>query len=384
MSAQQDMKAEIRSAFQALSQLHCEQRSKLAKALSILEKIIGNILEHPSVDKYRCLNEENPTLFRDFFSVDGCLGLLHLIGFERHGSKLKLEHKLAKRADELQIAILRDALGNLQIFVKENFVKEHPDSVNELVKEHVKENPATVKACDSAELMHEVRAASLVVTLQSLTNSKDVSVPTDATVSDLRACAAKWRGCEEHQVRLVQVSEETPQRLDCDCMKLEDCGIKDNSIVIVSVGALDEFVVARKKLEDCKRYLSVPEPEPDTSDLPTIGVDEFTHTRKYLDVAAATGMHLEDLQALKRCLNMKDMSPKDVREAVKADLMERLGCVDMLETIDDEARSAIAEVTQKVDKVKASEAHGRETALNNFRGLQQMAARQRSHASQCM
>jgi hypothetical protein len=374
----------MRAAAVALEALKEEPWERKEAATHLLLRIVRNIADYPQVDKYRILNEFNPKLSNQLFSVAGCLQFLYAIGFEHtRGAKVALVYARFKGqlsecglvGNATALSILRQAREKLEQFAKnEAYQQQRKERDERIAVERAADSKPSLKHKGSILISTSpcnVSNSTAVITngepipsqksfitvwLQSLLMSIAVEVPVRENVSFLRRHAAGLKNCQPEQVRLVLVSSGSLLHHAWDHLMLTDCGITDESVVLFNISEADEIQETGTQLQSL-------------TSLRHSSVDSWILTRSCLEVATRKGLPAETAKAFKRSLHSGQMTLKEIRVALTQELQTLTGEESPLEDVEQYFMPARVRVSSLVSQIQRDREYSQTISQHNAIGL---------------
>jgi len=234
-------------------------------------------------------------------------------------------------------------------------------------------------------LAGEPLAEDLALSLQTLPQVATHRLPPDASVGDLRARAAAWRGCRDgaQEVCLTLLTADGKgEKLCDDHRELRACGAQSGSTVLVAVREADELLSGVRSVRDGLQLSrqAAQHMEKAATDA------SWRFTRDLLDEAVKKGwVPQARARELKRSLHAGDLTLKEVRDIVAAESPAPEGDPECpLKQVRDRYVGEISECQPKFERMGAALAdlernrrYSEMIARDNQEGLRQAIAAQR-------
>lgn len=275
-------------------------------AMRLLLKLLSNVVNDPSHEKYRTLRLDNATLSRDVFQVDGCLQFLEECGFrpEHDTRALTMSEGVASGAD------LKTKLSELEEFVQKQRLEQWRRERDAKIDRERALDAATLKPWRKA------KSSNITLQLQTLTRCENAALDANATVEHLREVVAKTFQRSALQINMSLCNDNGSKKLVWDEARLVDVDVVEGSTITVNFGAEDEFlteIAAKANVTDLRNNPFYPDADRSAKDC------SWQFTQEVM--AAAEERELMDptrLKKLKRRLHARDLTMRQVRDEVFA------------------------------------------------------------------
>jgi hypothetical protein len=358
--------ADARAALEVLRQEPWERKEP---AMSLLVRLIGQIVEEPEKDEYRTLNEFNKILSAKLFSVPGCLEFLHAVGFHRSGSRLTLSREVDVRLSTApHLRQLKEFMEKEKLrqwrrerderIAKERAADEKPTALRCRARSALQtdETPSAIQRTEPVKAQQHngscaCAPADINVVLQGLSQTFTVTVSSDEHVGGLRSLAARLLNKCPHQIKLLSVSSGLSLSLDHE--KLSDVGITDNSVVMLGVGGVDE-------IEEYRERLRTRAPK---------DMDTWAFTRELFEAAIKSGLPADKARGLKSSLHAGALSQKDIRDLIIQEMVDIAGSAAPLMKVTQKFFGYHENAIARVMEAEKAHKYGRQTAKDNAKGI---------------